>query len=206
MDEQSTPDAHDRGMPSRLSPVLSPVLSRLNLPEAELYAARLDGELFAIDDCFSPIDEIECSRYRARSLLPLPSSRLVAERETAAWVLGAADRPPDHHQFCTDIAARVRVLSELRLDVREVVIDDVEILTVDGLRVTTPLRTAIDLARFNSNFGESDRVVVGALMTLGGFGEDDCAAAMNRRRNLPQKQRALARIRESAAQVISQSR
>jgi hypothetical protein len=193
-------------MPSDLTPVhsrvLAPVLSRLTLPEAELHAARLDGELFVIDECFSPIDEIECSRYRARSLLPLPSSRLVAERETAAWVLGARDRPPDHHRFCTDITARVRVLSELRLDVREVLIDDDEILTVDGLRVTTPLRTAIDLARFNRDFGADDHAVVGALMTLGGFGADDCAAAMNRRRNLPHKQRALTRIRESAAQAI----
>ncbi len=188
-------------MPTRLSPVLS----RLELAEAELHAARLDGELFAIGDCFSPIDEIECSRYRARSLLPLPSSRLVAERATAAWVLGAADRRPDRHQFCTDIAARIRVLTELRLDVREVVIDDAEILTVDGLRVTTPLRTAIDLARFSTSFGPDDREVIHTLMTLGGFGEDECATAINRRRNLPQKQRALARIRESAAQPATLS-
>ena len=189
-------------MSTRLSPVLSPA----DLPEAELHAARLDGELFAVDDRFSPIDEIECAGYRARSLLPTPSSRLVAERETAAWILGATDRPPERHQVCTNIAARVRVLSEMRLDVREVVIDDSEILTVGGLRVTMPLRTAIDIARFSRDFGPEDCVMIGALMALGAFGVQDCAAAMNRRRNLPRKQRALARIRESAAHGVDPSR
>lgn len=178
---------------------LPSVLSRLDLPEAELCAARMDGELFAVDDCFSPIDEIECPGYRARSLLPMPSPRLVAERQTAAWVLGASDRPPARHQFCTRIAARVRVPSELRLDVREVVIDDSDILVIDGLPVTTPLRTAIDLARFSAEFGHGDRTTVSALMLLGAFGVSECATTMNRRRNLPRKQLALARIEQAAA-------
>ncbi|MEO6943589.1 MAG: type IV toxin-antitoxin system AbiEi family antitoxin [Lacisediminihabitans sp.] len=183
-----------------MSPRLPSVLSRLNLPEAELYAARLDGEVFAIDDCFSPIDEIEGSGHRARSLLPTPSMRLVAERETAAWVLGAVNRPPTRHQFCTTVSARVRVSSGLRLDVREVVLDNTEILVIDGLRVTTPLRTAIDLARFSADFGYRESVMVAALMTLGAFGVEDCADSMNRRKNLPRKQHALARISEAAGQ------
>lgn len=181
-----------------MSPRLPPVLSRANLPEAELYAARLDGELFAIDDCFSPIDEVECSGYRARSLLPTPSARLIAERRTAAWVLGASDRAPARHQFCTNVAARVRVPSEFRIEVREVVIDDSDVLVIDGLRVTTPLRTALDLARFSTEFGPDERAAVTALMELGAFGSADCATAMNRRRNLPRKQLALARIEEAA--------
>jgi hypothetical protein len=159
----------------------------------------MDGEIFAIDDCFSPIDEIESPGYRARSLLPTPSPRLVAERQTAAWVLGASDRPPARHQFCTSLAARVRVPSELRLEVREVVIDDSDVLLLDGLTVTTPLRTAVDLARFCPEFGPAERATVSALMLLGSFGVGECAAIMNRRRNLPRKQLALARIEQAAA-------
>lgn len=177
---------------------LPSVLSRDDLPGAELCAARLDGELFAIDDCFSPIDEIESPGSRARSLRPMPSPRLVAERQTAAWVLGAQGRPPTRHQFCTSIAARVRVPSELRLDVREVVIDGSDVLLFDGLAVTTPLRTAIDLARFCTDFGPTERATVSALMRLGTFGVSECKTIMNRRRNLPRKQLALARIEQAA--------
>lgn len=181
-----------------MSPRLPPVLSRSTLPEAELYAARLDGELFSIDECFSPIDEVECSGHRARALLPTPSARLIAERQTAAWVLGASDRAPARHQFCTNIATRVRVPSELRLEVREVVIDDSEVMVISGLQVTTPLRTALDLARFSIRFGSQERAAVIALMEIGDFDVTSCAAAMNRRRNLPRKQLALARIEEAA--------
>ncbi|MHB1171667.1 MAG: type IV toxin-antitoxin system AbiEi family antitoxin [Lacisediminihabitans sp.] len=180
-----------------MSPRLLPVLSRHDLPEPELQAARLDGEVFAIDECFSPIDEIEQRYHRARSLAVLLPERLIAEQRTAAWILGALDRPPTRHQFCVDIAARVRAPNSARLTVREVVIDETEFLSCAGLRVTAPLRTVIDLARFSAAFSEEERNLVAALMPLGGFGVEDCEAAMERRRNLPGKQRAMERIRGS---------
>ncbi|MCU1403664.1 MAG: hypothetical protein JWM70_1988, partial [Microbacteriaceae bacterium] len=37
---------------------LESVLCRIDLPEAELQAARLDGEVYAVSECFCPIDVV----------------------------------------------------------------------------------------------------------------------------------------------------
>ena len=180
-----------------MSPRLSPVLSRLDLPLAELHAARLDGELVAVDDCFSPIDEPDDTLHRARSLAMTSPRRLIAERDSAAWVLGARDRPPSRHQFCADATARTSASAASRHQFREVVIDETEILSIGGLRLTTPIRTVIDIARSSSRFTASERASAAILMNRGGFGAAECLAIMNRRRNLPGKQRALARLRDA---------
>lgn len=177
-------------MPQRLPSVLS----RFDLPQAELHAARLDGELYAVDDCFSPIDEIDRSALRARSLSALFSPRLIAEQRTAAWVFGVLARPPTPHQFCADIAARVRPADIARITVREVVIDESDLLECGGLRVTTPLRTVVDLARFSPSFGERELRIASGIMRLDGLGVAECAAMLDRRRNLPGKRIALDRI------------
>jgi hypothetical protein len=178
-----------------MTPRLSPVLCTRDLPEAELRAAVLDGELFAIDECFSPIDEIERMTHRAGALATLVPDGLIAEQRTAAWIYGALNRPPARHQFCANISARVRPASLARIIVREVVIDETEVVSYAGLAVTTPLRTAVDLARFSPSFTAAEHEILRALMRLGGFGADECAVALNRKRNLPGKRRALARIR-----------
>ena len=65
------------------------VLFHSDLPEAELHAAKLDGELYPVDQCFSPIDTIEGRWNRARALLLTVPARLIAEQRTAAWIYGA---------------------------------------------------------------------------------------------------------------------
>ncbi|MET4780186.1 type IV toxin-antitoxin system AbiEi family antitoxin [Glaciihabitans sp. UYNi722] len=177
-------------MPQRLPPVLS----RFDLPEAELHAARLDGELYAVDDCFSPIDEIDRRATRAAALSALFPTRLIAEQRTAAWVLGVLARPPVKHQFCADVSARARPMGTARFSLREVVLDESDLLDYSGLRVTTPLRTVVDLARFSPAFGEQEVRMTNALMRLGRFGVGECVAMLDRRRNLPGKRQALARI------------
>jgi hypothetical protein len=177
---------------------LESVLCSNDLPEAELQAARLDGELYAVSECFCPIDVVADRHHRGRSLSLVLPRRVIAEQLTAAWVLGAIPFPPQRHQLCADVGRRVRSPDTARASVREVVIDDAELLSFGGLRVTTPLRTVIDLARFSPDFGDREREVVRSLMAMGGFGVDECDATMNRRRNLPGKAKALARIRESA--------
>jgi len=174
-------------MPLRLPPVLSPV----DLPEAELSAARLDGELFRVGDCFSPIDEIENPVHRARALSAGLSDRLIAEQTSAAWIWGAQSTPPQQHQLCVAIDARVGRFGGGRLAVREVVIEPSEVVSLDGMLVTVPLRTAVDLARFGTTF---DASVVNSLMRIGGFTVADCLADLDRRRNLPNKRRAQQRL------------
>lgn len=182
-------------MPTRLPPVLS----RLDLPEAELCAAQLDGQLYRVDECFSPIDEVERCTNRAAALAAILPARLIAEQRTAAWLLGVLERAPAVHQVCVSAHARARPAAARRLSVREVEIDDSEILRIGGTALTTPQRTAIDLARACTDFGIAERGIVAGLLRLGGLGFDDCRTAIEARRHLPQKSRALARIRSALA-------
>lgn len=189
-----TPDRpsprNDGGMSQRLPSVLSTV----DLPLPELIAARLDGEVFALDGCFCPVDEIEQPWHRARAVHMGLSERLIAEQFSAAWVWGAADRPPQVHQLCVTSDARVMHSPAPWISVREVVIEPPEIAVIAGLQVTTPLRTAVDIARFSPLFDDRDEDAVVRLMTLGGFDAADCIAEMERRRNLPQKRQAVDRF------------
>ena len=177
-------------MTQRLHPVLSPA----DLPEAELRAALLDGEVFAVGECFSPVDEVVGPVHRARSLAALLPPRLIAEQHSAAWVLGASSSPPSRPELCTDSAARTKPPSLAMLAVREVVIDSSEFSWLGGIRVTTPLRTAIDLARFSIAFGAEEREIVARLAESGRFRLSDVTEAIERRRNLPRKRLALTRL------------
>jgi hypothetical protein len=185
---------------TRLLPL---VLSRFDLPEAELHAARLDGELFAIDECFGPVDLAPQASLRAASLAAILPGRLIAEQRTAAWVLGALLDPPAQHQLCADTAARYRFAGAARFTVREVVLDPDDTTLLAGLRVTTPLRTAIDLARFCAEFASADRDIVAGLARIGGFDLTAAIAGLERRRHLPGKVRAAERLRAALPAGVS---
>ena len=175
---------------------LPSVLSAIDLPPAELYAARLDGELFAIGGAFLAVDEIEQPRHRAAAALAGLQDRLIAERLSAAWVWGAMDAPPARHQFCVGTGSRVGHSAVRWMTVREVVIEREEIVDLDGGLVTSPLRTVVDLVRFGDRFDEAETGIVRRLAALGGVRLDDAARTIEARRNLPGKRRALARLRQ----------
>lgn len=126
--------------------ILAPVLTPDDLPLAELCGARLDGEVYALGDSWCPVDEADGPVARALAAGLLVPGRAIAERMTAAWVYGLAPEPHRHH-FCVDLGARTHVPPSPRLQLREVRCRADETLVIAGLRVTTPLRTVIDLAR-----------------------------------------------------------
>ncbi|MBH0009269.1 hypothetical protein [Salinibacterium sp. SWN1162] len=177
-----------------MTPRLPSVLSAYDLPLAELQCAALDGELYALDSCFCPIDEFDTIHLRARALAVVLDPRIIAERMTAAWVWAATLHPPVNHELCVAIGARTRPPSSLRAVLREVVIDADDIDTISGVSVTSRLRTVIDLARFSESFGPRESAAVSTLMADGAFGYEECAAVLNARRNLPQKRLALTRL------------
>jgi hypothetical protein len=179
---------------------LPSVLSYPDLPEAELHAAKLDGELYRVDQCFSPVDEIETSELRARALLLTIPSRLIVEQRSAAWIYGATTLPSTH-QFCTAVRARAATVTLVRLKVREVVIFAGDQVSIAGLSVTTPLRTVVDLARHSPVFDNDEFRMVGALLRIGGLGFADCRAVLDRHRNLPHKALALIRIEEAIRRI-----
>ena len=93
--------------------------------------------------------------------------------------------------------SRTRPALGALLSLREVVLLHEDTAMLAGLAVTTPMRTAIDLARFVADWNDDETEILRALMRLGGFGILDCARAMNRRRNLPNKRIALERLAAS---------
>lgn len=180
-----------------MPPRLAPVLSEHDLPTAELRAAALDGELFALEGCWVPIDEPDRASQRAGSLAAQLPGRVIVEQHSAAWVWGVLDDPPRPHELCTAIGARVRT-GEGWPAPREVVIDDDETVVVGGIRVTTPLRTLVDLARFSVEFDEQ---LARGLLALGGIQLDAVIAAIGSRRNLPGKHVALERLKSLSVPV-----
>lgn len=173
---------------------LGPVLSRSDLPAPELGALVLDGEGYRVGDCVAPVDEIMGPLVRAASLCAELPPRLIAEQHSAAWIWGAQLDRPRRYEVCADIAARVRPTGGALLQVREVVLLHGDAVELAGLRVTTPMRTAIDLARFVEEWNTREADTVRALLGLAGRSVIDCARVMNRRRNLPNKRIALRRL------------
>ena len=173
---------------------LSAVLTGVDLPLTELCAARLDGELFAIDEAYAPIDLPDGPIERARSIAPYCQGRLMAEQNSAAWIWGARAAPPAYHELCASLGARARPAFPLRTLVREVVIDETEFVVLGGVPVTTPLRTIVDLVRFGECFDDAESAVILALMRVGRVSIQSCLTELERRHNLPNKKRAKSRL------------
>ncbi|MCU1597752.1 MAG: hypothetical protein JWQ47_1491 [Glaciihabitans sp.] len=181
---------------------LSPILSRSEFSGAELDALRLDGEVYRLDDCTVPVDEIPGPLLRAAVLASELPPRLIVEQHSAAWVWGALGDPPPEHEVCADTAARTRPAVGAHLRVREVVIERDDLAVLSGVSITTPLRTAIDLARFVIEWSYSESAIIRELMRIGDFRTADCAQIMNRRRNLPNKRMALARLAAAQSETV----
>lgn len=165
-----------------------------DLPRAELCAARLDGELFTLDQAYFPVDMPESPMHRAGTLLPVAGEHLIAERMSAAWVHGAKPQPPDRHQFCVDHRRRVYLPFAMGLLIREVVLSDSDVQRIAALRVTTPLRTVLDLARVSEQFDEQTQAVAKTLMIDHRISWADCELRLTANRHLPNRHRALERI------------
>jgi hypothetical protein len=126
---------------------LRSVLSTDDLPLAELCAARIDGEVVRLADGWSPVDEPDTPQQRALAVAVVIDDRAVIERMSAAWVHGAVPLPPLLPQFCVPKHTRIAIRPRALLELREVLLEDEEVIEWPGARCTTPMRTAIDLLR-----------------------------------------------------------
>lgn len=170
------------------------VLGTDDLPIAELCAARLDGELFAIDDGWAPIDEPDLPAFRAAVMALRVPRPLIIERLSAAWVHGALAAPPAIAQFCVPLSSRIAVISEHRATVREVRIDGAEIVEFGRIRCTSVVRTGFDLLRDPTFDDDPVAAMVGALIAA----RDGLASGLRRRLDaatrMPHKSTAVARL------------
>ncbi|KNC18951.1 hypothetical protein AC792_09415 [Arthrobacter sp. RIT-PI-e] len=166
---------------------------------AELQAMRLEGLVRrVIGDSYlrSDFTEDPATRARAavRSVPPSLRSRVALGRSCAAGVYGCA-RPPGLISLVTDHRRRTTALPPFAAAVmHQVALGPFDVNLVGGVSVTTPLRTALDIAVH----GDADAVAV--LRAIGGAQELDCplrlveAALVNTPR-VPGKTRALTRLR-----------
>ncbi|PWC04050.1 hypothetical protein DCE94_07710 [Agromyces badenianii] len=126
---------------------LPSVLSIDDLPLAELCAARIDGELIALDEAWAPVDEPDLPALRAAAIALRAPRALVIERYSAAWVHGALPAPPPIAQFCVPRSSRVAVITAPRVVVREVALAEIDIVDFAHARCTSLVRTGFDLLR-----------------------------------------------------------
>jgi hypothetical protein len=160
-------------------PRIPAVLTPGTLPLAELAAARLDGELFAVDEVWICADEPDGRELRAAALAALlPTSgataHLVMMGLTAAWLHGAIDAPPWRHEVCMRLVERARLHLPRRFMLHERSLAGADECRVGPLRVTTPVRTAFDLARRGA-LADTERAAFDALVSAYGIRPDDLA-------------------------------
>lgn len=139
------------------------------LSVAELSAARLDGDLVEIGEGYMPADAVESTATRAASLRSICGSRLVVGSWSAAWVYGALPEPPSRHSVMRGAAHRVGNLIDRRAIFHDVGVEDRDVSDVEGVLVTSPLRTVIDVARRIRDPEHRERAtsVVGAMIGAG---------------------------------------
>jgi hypothetical protein len=174
---------------------LDSVLTEDDLPLGELWAACRDGELVPLSSsAFTFADLPQTPVIRALAVQPVLGHRMIIERHSAAWVHGALDTPPRLHTIAVRYAHRSNASRDLAT-VREVVVRPGDTTLIAGLEITTPMRTAADLARDRGFSDADDAPVITRL--LAGSGLPECRDYLGRARNLPHKALALQRITDA---------
>lgn len=171
------------------------------LSEAELRSAALDGELRALAHTFVPLDTPDDARARLAALAPaIDDPRIIVSHRCAAWVWGWT--PTACLSLCCSVSSRHRVPSTRRraFGVREVAIEPDEIIMVEGVSVTTPVRTLIDLARHDDG-ADLPALLCSALREASAsrqLSEPRVAAALRRRPSAAHARRARHRLRNAS--------
>ncbi|ROP66162.1 hypothetical protein [Curtobacterium sp. ZW137] len=172
-------------------------------PEAELRAAVLAGELVAVGACWASVAEPQDPALRAASFAwSTGDDRVIASGRSAAWTWGARSRPPLPHDACVRAGERVRQSGGDRI--REIAIDEDDLVLLAGTSVTSPTRTALDLLRTASPDGWAERAatVVG-LLAVTGVTADHVRERLHRLGTVPMVRQAERRLAELAGAADS---
>ncbi len=175
-------------MPRLLSTVLYPG----DLAISELCASRLDGEVYAIDECFVQIGHPETAHVRGAAVLALVGPSLVAMGETALWIRGYLPWPPTRHSLCVDRDDRQKIARPRRVIVHERRLLGSDVETIGGMPTMTAERVLFDLV-LGKRFGLHERCLAVLIVSSGLDLSALCARALEAR-NLPGKHRAARRL------------
>ncbi|GAA4668691.1 type IV toxin-antitoxin system AbiEi family antitoxin [Frondihabitans cladoniiphilus] len=169
------------------------LLTDTDLPFVELQSARLDGEVFRLDEAFCSVAEFDLPWRRAHSLAPvLAGPASVAAGMTAAWVWGAASAAPLRHDVFVPADRRPGVTGP-RIHLRIMAFDDDEVVDFGPVRVTSPARTLVDLVRTEA-WSSATRAVVQGLVDEHRLELGQCVELLERRERLPHRKRARVRL------------
>ena len=165
---------------------------------AELSACALDGELWAIDADYVLGDFPDGATVRAEVVVSPVDPRCVAASWSAAWVHGAIAHAPRQHTVALRDGLRLRFSPGQRYDIAQMSFAPTDVCGMVGAYVTTPLRTAVDLARFAR---EDSRLLctLAHLMATAGASLKDAKDVLDRGRHLPYKVRAYRRLEAALA-------
>jgi len=164
------------------------------LSRAELSAACLDGDLVELGEAYIPADAVETAALRAGSLAGALGDTLAATHLTAAWIHGALPQPPSRHTVQRGVARRLHVTPHHQLVYRDLAVPPGDLQLVGGVRVTSPVRTLIDLSRVD----DGDHARAARLMATTHAETVGEAIASLDAGALPHKRRALAFLRDLA--------
>lgn len=175
------------------SPFLYFADDRLSL--AELTAARLDGDVVELGDAYIPADAVETRTLRAGSLMGLLGDTLAATHLSAAWVHGALPEPPAHHTVQRAVARRLHRVPVRHLVYRDLAVDEADLETIGGVRITTRSRTLADLCRV----ADDSHTRAARLLAENDPGLIDAAIERLDQGALPHKRAAIALLRGLAS-------
>ncbi|WP_240720790.1 type IV toxin-antitoxin system AbiEi family antitoxin [Pseudarthrobacter sp. NamE2] len=147
------PAGHDSLSGSQVAPPRFPELYAPGMPFAgpELQSLASDGLLVRLNQHGYTLPGVLASpQLRARAAAgAVPAAvrqRVVAGRMTAAWIYGCAAEP-DRLALLVDTKRRVSSLRNTRgCSLHEVKLGPFDVVSLGGLMVSSPLRTALDIA------------------------------------------------------------
>ena len=187
---------HDRRMPADDARLFPPVLTAVpttgTLEAAELAACVLDGDLLRVGDAFVPIDAPIGRVDRALAIPPVLPRRAILARRSAAWVWGALWQLEEPLSLYVRSESPSVARDPLRTRVHEVSLAADDVVVLGGLELTSPLRTAVDLACARE--GEFDQQGLQRLLRRSGLTVTEVEASLARRPRIPGRRWALRRL------------
>ena len=144
---------------------------------AELWAARIDGDVVDVGEAFIPADAAETAWMRAMSLRTLLDQELAAVMRTAVWIYGGLAELPDEIEVQSAVTKRVRVPPHSRLQLRDTLLDPADIVRMGSVAVTSPARTLADIARAAAELPETYEAPLAGLLSA--LSADERAAGMH---------------------------
>ncbi len=169
-----------------------------NLATPEQFSMLLDGQLWRTGPVLHEPDCPDDTNWRAHEASIDCPPNVVLVRLSAAWIWKCLDAPPARWQVTSVDRSRLQTMPHARFAVCDLKLEPQDVLRLRNSRVTSPGRTAIDIARYEERLLENDiaRLLRDLLIIHGTtFGKvDEIISRVEDAQHLPYKRRCLERI------------